>query len=72
MELLHAQKNKWEDDWLQYLFYAKIGFLNLEGVGEVVYPSASDILSFEHTYQPDFNKHLLEFKAYVHAFKVVG
>ena len=26
MELSYCQKNKWEDDWEQYWFYAKIGF----------------------------------------------
>lgn len=26
VEISFAQKNKWEDDWVQYWFYAKIAF----------------------------------------------
>jgi len=30
MELSYCQKNKWEDDWEQYWFYAKIGFPSVD------------------------------------------
>jgi hypothetical protein len=26
MEISYSQKNKWDDDWAQYWFYAKIAF----------------------------------------------
>lgn len=39
---------------------------------EVSYPLAANILPFEHTYQPGFNKHLPEFKSCVNAFEVAS
>ena len=60
VELSFCQKNKWEDDWVQYWFYAKIGFPDPEGSSEEIYPLASEIEDFDHTYQPGFIKHSAE------------
>ena len=55
-----AQRNKWEGNWLRYWFYAKIGFSDPEGSSEEIYPLASEIEDFGHTYQPGFIKHSAE------------
>ena len=56
MELSYYQKNKWEDDWEQYLFYAKIGFPSVESSAEVSYPLAAKIEQFKHITKADFRR----------------
>ena len=68
IELSTAHKNKWEDDWVRYWFYAKVKFLKPESPSEVYYPLAADIELFEHTYQPGFNRLAPGFNSYVGAF----
>ena len=72
IEISLAPKNKWEGDWTKYWFYAKIGFPGPEGTDEEIYPLATEVAEFEHTYQPSFNKHLPEFKSCVGAFKAAS
>lgn len=72
VEIAHAQKNKWEDDWVQYWFYAMIGFSHPDEPGKIFYPLALGILPFDHTNQPGFNKNLPGFKSYMSAFEVAG
>ena len=66
--LAAAQKNKWEENWLEYWFYAKIGFPDPEGSGEERYLLASNIEPFEHTFQPAYNKRAPGFKPCLEAF----
>ena len=54
VELSYCQKNRWDDDWTEFWFYAKIGFPNADGTGEVSYPLASKVLPVEHISQADF------------------
>ena len=68
MELSYCKKNKWEDDWEQYWFYAKIGFPDPEGSDEEKYLLASDIEMFKHVYQPTFSKRGPGFKSCLEAF----
>jgi hypothetical protein len=72
LELSHSQKNKWEDDWAQYWFYAKICFPNPEKPGVVFYLMAVKVLPFEHTHQPGFNKRLPDFVSCVSAFETAS
>ena len=65
-----AQKNKWKRNWLEYWFYAKIGFPDPEGSGEERYLLASDIEPFEHTFQPAYNKRAPGFKPCLEAFMI--
>jgi len=48
------RKNKWEDNWEQYWFYAKIGFPSAESSGEISYPLAAKIEEFKHVTKADF------------------
>ena len=66
--LAAAQKNKWEGNWLEYWFYAKIGFPDPEGSSEERFLLASDIGAFDHTYQPAYNKRAPGFKPCVEGF----
>ena len=68
IELSPSQKNKWEDDWTKYWFYAKIGFSRPKEPSEVYYPLASGVEMFEHTCQPGFSRHSPEFKSCLRAF----
>ena len=56
MELFYCQKNKWEDDWEQYWFYAKIGFPSVESSGGVSYPLAAKMEEFKHITKADFRR----------------
>ena len=66
--LAAAQKNKWEGNWLEYWFYAKIGFSDPEGSSEERFLLASDIEAFDHTFQPAYNKRAPGFKPCVEGF----
>ena len=48
IEKSSCQKNKWEDDWAHYWFYAKIGFPSTDTPSGIHYPLASKILHFDH------------------------
>ena len=68
MELSFCQKNKWEDDWEQYWFYAKIGFSGDDSLGEVSYPLASRIEEFKHITKVDFRRTAPGYKECCSAF----
>jgi len=68
MELSYCQKNKWEDDWEQYWFYAKIGFPREDSSGEVSYPLASRIEEFKHVTKADFRRTAPGYKECCSAF----
>lgn len=38
IELSHAQRNRWEDDWLNYWFYIKIDISDAFGINRPFYP----------------------------------
>jgi len=68
MELSYCQKNKWEDDWEQYWFYAKIGFPSAESSGEISYPLAAKIEEFKHVTKADFRRTAPGYKGCYSAF----
>jgi len=68
VELSYCQKNRWDDDWTEFWFYAKIGFPNADGTGEVSYPLASKVLPVEHISQADFRRSAAGYKDCVGAF----
>ena len=43
VELSTAHKNKWEDDWVKYWFYAKVKFPKPESPLKVFFQLAADI-----------------------------
>ena len=47
-EICYCQKNRWDDDWAQYWFYAKIVFLDESISVKVSYPLTSKVLFLEH------------------------
>jgi hypothetical protein len=69
VEISYSQKNKWDDDWAQYWFYAKIDFPRANDSQESVFPLASKVLPFQHVNQADFDKSLPEFKGCSATFK---
>jgi hypothetical protein len=46
VELSTAHKNKWEDGWVKYWFYAKVEFSKPESPSEVFYLLAADVEIF--------------------------
>ena len=68
MELSYCHKNKWEDDWVQYWFYAKIDFPGTSSSSGVAYPLSSKALTFEHINQPDFKRSMPGIKECCDAF----
>ena len=68
IELSYCQKNKWEDDWEQYWFYAKIGFPSVDSSGGVSYPLASKVAEFKHTTKADFRRTAAGYKECCSAF----
>ena len=56
MELCFCQKNKWEDDWVQYWFYAKIAFPMSNPSSEVSYPLARKLQPFNHVTKAEFKR----------------
>ena len=56
IELSYCHNNKWEDDWEQYWFYAKIGFPSVDSSEGVSYPLASKVAEFKHTTKADFQR----------------
>ena len=56
MELSYYQKNKWEDDWVQYWFYAKIAFPMSNPSSEVSYPLARKLQPFNHVTKAEFKR----------------
>ena len=60
--------NKWEDDWEQYWFYAKIGFPSVDSSGGVSYPLASKVAEFKHTTKADFRRTAAGYKECDSAF----
>jgi len=68
VELSYCHKNKWEDDWVQYWFYAKIDFSGTSSSSGVSHPLASKVLTFEHVNQPDFKRFVPGFKDCCDAF----
>jgi len=56
MELSYCQKNKWEDDWEQYWFYAKIGFPSVDSSEGLSYPLAAKVAKFKHITKADFRR----------------
>ena len=65
---LSCQKNKREDDWAQYWFYAKIDFPGTSSSSGVSYPLSSKALTFEHINQPDFKRSMPGIKECCDAF----
>ena len=76
MELSYCQKNKWEDDWEQYWFYAKIGFPSDNSSEGVYYPLATKVEEFKHVSKADFRRTSAGYKECYSAFaseaRVVG
>ena len=68
VELSYCQKNRWDDDWAQFWFYAKVGFPSAENPTDVSYPLASKVLSVEHISQADFRRSGIGYKDYLDAF----
>jgi len=58
MELSYCQKNKWEDDWEQYWFYAKIGFPSDSSSEGVYYPFAAKVEELKHATRRTFGEPL--------------
>ena len=56
IELSFCQKNKWEDDWVQYWFYAKIAFPASDPSGEISYPLAAKVQPFKHVTKAEFKR----------------
>jgi hypothetical protein len=56
IELSYCQKNRWDANWAQYWFYAKIGFLDEKVPTKVSYPLASKVFPLEHLNQAEFRR----------------
>ena len=72
IELSYCQKNKWEDDWEQYWFYAKIGFPTVDSSEGVSYPLAAKVAEFKHTTNVDFRRTAASYKECCSAFASVA
>ena len=76
MELSYCQKNKWEDDWEQYWFYAKIGFPSGSSSEGVYYPLAAKVEEFKHVSKAHFRRTSASYKecysTFASAARVVG
>ena len=57
---------------MKYWFYAKVEFPKPESTSEVCYPLAAKAEMFEHTDQPESNKHAPGFRSCENAFTVVS
>ena len=68
IELSFCQKNKWEDDWEQYWFYAKIGFPGADPSERVSYPLAAKVAEFRHITKADFRRTAAGYKECCSAF----
>lgn len=56
IELSFCQKNKWEDEWVQYWFYAKIAFSASDPSCGVSYPLAMKVRLFIYVTKADFRR----------------
>ena len=68
MVISHCQKNRWDDDYAQHWFYAKIGFSDGKTPLKVIYPVASKIAALEHVNQAEFWRSSPGFKDCYSAF----
>ena len=76
IKLSYCQKNKWEDDWAQYWFYAKISFPASGPSAAVSYPLSAKVLPFNHVSKANFKRTAAGYKdccaAFATATSVIG
>lgn len=56
VELSLAQRNRWDDDWLQYWFYIKIDMSNASSIGRAFYSFYNSLGPMDITTAPLFFK----------------
>jgi len=76
IKLSYCQKNKWEDDWAQYWFYAKISFPASGPSVAVSYPLSAKVVRFNHVSKANFKRTAAGYKdccaAFATATSVIG
>ena len=68
VEISFFQKNRWDDDWEQYWFYAKIGFAGKQDSSKVFYPLASKVQPLDLTNQAEFRRSAQNYRECCAAF----
>ena len=68
LKLSYYQKNRWDVDWTQFWFYAKVCFPCASNPVEVSYPLASKVLPVEHISQAEFRRSGVGYKDCLDAF----
>jgi len=72
LKLSYYQKNRWDVDWTQFWFYAKVCFPSANNPVEVSYPLASKVLPVEHISQAEFRRFGVGYKDCLDAFASVA
>ena len=71
LELSYCQKNRWDDDWAQFWFYAKVAFPGSDDPANVSYPLASKVNLVEHISQAEFRRSAVGYKDCLDTFSIV-
>ena len=65
-------EDRWDDDWAQFWFYAKVAFPGSEDPAEVSYPLASKVELLGHISQAEFRRSADGYKDCLDTFSIVA